>query len=91
MKTNFTVHGIYKCQLEFVNCTETDKKIRKKEIKVFHCIYCKEQKLKKKQKTQQKTTKQNENKGWTFQINSFPGMKMWVFVNSGNLFLYVIN
>lgn len=55
MKTKFTVHGIYKCQLEFINCTGTDKKIRKKkEIKVFHCIYCKG---KKKKNNQQKTTK----------------------------------
>lgn len=57
MKTNITVHGIYKCQLEFINCTGTDKKNQKKEISVFHCIYCKA-----KINNQQKTTKQNENK-----------------------------
>lgn len=33
MKTNFSVHGIYKCQLEFINCTETDKKSEKKKSK----------------------------------------------------------
>lgn len=36
---------------------ELTKKNRKKEIKVFHCIYCKEKK-----NNQQKSTKQNENK-----------------------------
>lgn len=57
MKTKFTVHGIYKCQLEFISCTGTDKKSeKKKEIKVFHCIYCKEKK-KKKQPTGNHKTK----------------------------------
>jgi len=54
MKTSITVHGIYKRQLEFISCTEIDKKIRKKEIEVFHCIYCKEKK-----NNQEKTAKQN--------------------------------
>lgn len=64
MKTKFTVHGIYKCQLEFINCTETDKKIRKKkEIKVFHCIYCKEKKRKKKTTNRKPQNKMNMKKG----------------------------
>lgn len=58
MKTKFTVHGIYKCQLEFINCTETDKKIRKKKKSKSSIVYIvKKRKEKKKQPTGNHKTK----------------------------------
>lgn len=60
MKTNITVHGICKCQLEFINCTGTDKKNQKKEIKVFHCIYCKEKKTTNRKPQNKMKTKKGE-------------------------------
>lgn len=79
--------GIYKCQLEFINCTVTDKKTRKKKSK-SSIVY-----IVKKKNKQKPTNRKPQNKMETkkVRIDSFPGMKTWVFVNSGNFFLYVIN
>lgn len=56
MKTKFTVHGIYKCQLEFINCTGTDKKIRKKKKSKSSIVYIVKER-KKKQPTENHKTK----------------------------------
>lgn len=59
MKTNFSVHGIYKCQLEFINCTETDKKSEKKKSKssIVYIV-----------KNRKKTTENHETK-WKQRVN----------------------
>lgn len=60
MKTNFSVHGIYKCQLEFINCTETDKKSEKKKSKssIVYIV-----------KNRKKKTTENHKTKWKQRVN----------------------
>lgn len=62
MKTKFTVHGIYKCQLEFINCTGTDKKIRKKKKSKSSIVYIVKER-KKKTTNRKPQNKMNTKKG----------------------------
>lgn len=41
MEEGYIQLGVFKCQLKIGNRMEA--KLQEKEIKVFHCIYCKEE------------------------------------------------